>query len=131
IATNAGGLCCVKYGVTTDYVLGLDVVLADGTKITLGGKRVKDVAGLSLLKLFVGSEGTLGVVTRAVLRLLPAQPPAATLLARPPPPRDLPHRRRRGRRRHRARSHDAGLDGRAHGPGLGQRRRGLPAHGPG
>ena len=60
VATNAGGLCCVKYGVTTDYVLGLDVVLADGTLVTLGGKRIKDVAGLSLLKLFVGSEGTLG-----------------------------------------------------------------------
>ena len=47
VATNAGGLCCVKYGVTTDYVLGLDVVLADGTLVTLGGKRIKDVAGLS------------------------------------------------------------------------------------
>ena len=81
IATNAGGLCCVKYGVTTDYVLGLDVVLADGTLVTLGGKRVKDVAGLSLLKLFVGSEGTLGVVTRAVLRLVPARPPRSTLVA--------------------------------------------------
>jgi len=81
IATNAGGLCCVKYGVTTDYVLGLDVVLADGTLITLGGKRIKDVAGLSLLKLFVGSEGTLGVVTRAVLRLVPAQGSRATLVA--------------------------------------------------
>jgi glycolate oxidase len=81
IATNAGGLCCVKYGVTTDYVLGLDVVLADGTLITLGGPRVKDVAGLSLLKLFVGSEGTLGIITRAVLRLIPAQPPRATLVA--------------------------------------------------
>ena len=81
IATNAGGLCCVKYGVTTDYVLGLDVVLADGTKITLGGKRIKDVAGLSLLKLFVGSEGTLGVVTRAILRLIPAQPARSTLVA--------------------------------------------------
>ena len=57
VATNAGGLCCVKYGVTTDYVLGLDVVLADGTLITLGGKRIKDVAGLSLLKLFVGLRG--------------------------------------------------------------------------
>ncbi len=81
IATNAGGLCCVKYGVTTDYVLGLDVVLADGTKITLGGKRIKDVAGLSLLKLFVGSEGTLGVITRAILRLIPAQPVRSTLVA--------------------------------------------------
>jgi glycolate oxidase len=81
IATNAGGLCCVKYGVTTDYVMGLDVVLADGEKITLGGKRIKDVAGLSLLKLFVGSEGTLGIITRAILRLVPAQPPRATLVA--------------------------------------------------
>lgn len=81
IATNAGGLCCVKYGVTTDYVLGLDVVLADGTLVRLGGQRIKDVAGLSLLKLFVGSEGTLGVVTRAILRLVPARPPAATLVA--------------------------------------------------
>jgi glycolate oxidase len=81
IATNAGGLCCVKYGVTTDYVLGLDVVLADGTFISLGGPRIKDVAGLSLLKLFVGSEGTLGIVTRAILRLIPRQEPAATLVA--------------------------------------------------
>jgi len=81
VATNAGGLCCVKYGVTTDYVLGLDVVLADGTLVTLGGKRIKDVAGLSLLKLFVGSEGTLGVVTRAILRLVPAQAARATLVA--------------------------------------------------
>ncbi|MEO7269519.1 MAG: FAD-linked oxidase C-terminal domain-containing protein [Knoellia sp.] len=81
VATNAGGLCCVKYGVTTDYVLGLDVVLADGRLITLGGKRIKDVAGLSLLKLFVGSEGTLGIVTRATLRLIPAQLAPSTLVA--------------------------------------------------
>ena len=81
IATNAGGLCCVKYGVTTDYVLGLDVVLADGTLITLGGKRIKDVAGLPLLKLFVGSEGTLGIVTRAILRLVPTQGVRSTLVA--------------------------------------------------
>jgi glycolate oxidase len=81
IATNAGGLCCVKYGVTTDYVLGLDVVLADGTLITLGGKRIKDVAGLSLLKLFVGSGGTLGIITRAILRLIPAQDSRSTLVA--------------------------------------------------
>jgi glycolate oxidase len=81
LATNAGGLCCVKYGVTTDYVLGLDVVLADGSLISLGGKRIKDVAGLPLLKLFVGSEGTLGIITRAILRLLPQQPPRATLVA--------------------------------------------------
>ncbi|HEX4726481.1 MAG TPA: FAD-binding oxidoreductase, partial [Jatrophihabitans sp.] len=81
IATNAGGLCCVKYGVTTDYVLGLDVVLADGTALRLGGPRLKDVAGLSLIKLFVGSEGTLAIVTRAVLRLVPAQAPVSTLVA--------------------------------------------------
>ena len=71
----------MKYGVTTDYVLGLDVVLADGTLVTLGGPRIKDVAGLPLAKLFVGSEGTLGVVTRAVLRLVPAQGKRSTLVA--------------------------------------------------
>ena len=81
VATNAGGLCCVKYGVTTDYVLGLDVVLADGTLVQLGGKRIKDVAGLPLLKLFVGSEGTLGIVTRAILRLVPSQGSRSTLVA--------------------------------------------------
>ncbi|WP_028660263.1 FAD-binding oxidoreductase [Nocardioides insulae] len=81
LATNAGGLCCVKYGVTTDYVLGIDVVLADGTQVSLGGKRIKDVAGLSLLKLFVGSEGTLGVITKAILRLVPAQTVGATVVS--------------------------------------------------
>ncbi|WP_138997582.1 FAD-binding oxidoreductase [Rhodococcus zopfii] len=80
-ATNAGGLCCVKYGVTTDYVLGLEVVLADGTVVRLGGPRLKDVAGLSLTKLFVGSEGTLGIITEVTLRLLPPQPPASTMVA--------------------------------------------------
>ncbi|RMI31702.1 FAD-binding oxidoreductase [Nocardia stercoris] len=80
-ATNAGGLCCVKYGVTTDYILGLEVVLADGTVVRLGGPRLKDSAGLSLTKLFVGSEGTLGVITELTLRLLPAQPPQATVVA--------------------------------------------------
>ena len=81
IATNAGGLCCVKYGVTTDYVLGLQVVLADGTAVRLGGPRLKDVAGLSLTKLFVGSEGTLGVITEVTLRLLPLQHPSSTVVA--------------------------------------------------
>lgn len=81
IATNAGGLCCVKYGVTTDYVLGLQVVLADGTAVRLGGPRLKDVAGLSLTKLFVGSEGTLGVITEVTLRLLPPQHSACTVVA--------------------------------------------------
>lgn len=81
IATNAGGICCVKYGVTTDYVLGLQVVLADGTAIRLGGARLKDVAGLSLTKLFVGSEGTLGIVTEVTLRLLPAQNTSSVVVA--------------------------------------------------
>src|SRR3982075_1136233 len=81
IATNAGGLCCVKYGVTTDYVLGLEVVLADGTVVRLGGPRLKDVAGLSLTKLFVGSEGALGVITEVTLRLVPAQQPLSTVVA--------------------------------------------------
>ena len=80
-ATNSGGLCCVKYGVTTDYVLGMQVVLADGTALRLGGPQIKDVAGLSLTKLFVGSEGTLGVITELTLRLLPAQAPASTVVA--------------------------------------------------
>ena len=81
IATNAGGLCCVKYGVTTDYVLALQVVLADGTAVRLGGPRLKDAAGLSLTRLFVGSEGTLGIITEATLRLLPPQPTQRTLMA--------------------------------------------------
>ena len=81
IATNAGGLCCVKYGVTPDYVLGMQVVLADGTVVRLGGPRLKDVAGLSLTKLFVGSEGTLGVITEVTLRLLPAQNVSSVVVA--------------------------------------------------
>ncbi|MCW2659705.1 MAG: FAD-linked oxidase [Mycobacterium sp.] len=81
IATNAGGLCCVKYGVTTDYVLGMQVVLANGTAVRLGGPRLKDVAGLSLTKLFVGSEGTLGVITEVTLRLLPAQNVSSVVVA--------------------------------------------------
>ena len=81
IATNAGGLCCVKYGVTADYVLGMKVVLADGRQVELGGPRLKDVAGLDLTQLFVGSEGTLGVITEVTLRLVPAQRPPTTLVA--------------------------------------------------
>lgn len=79
-ATNAGGLCCVKYGVTTDYVLGLEVVLADGRAVRLGGKQLKDSAGLPLTKLFVGSEGLLGIITEVTLRLLPPQAPACTVV---------------------------------------------------
>ena len=81
IGTNAGGLCCVKYGVTRDAVLGLEVVLADGRVIRTGGKNVKDVAGYSLTHLFVGSQGTLGIVTEAILRLRPAPPQKQTMLA--------------------------------------------------
>lgn len=81
VATNAGGLCCVKYGVTGDYVLGIQVVLADGTAVRLGGPRLKDVAGLSLTKLFVGSEGTLGIITEVTLRLLPTQNTSSIVVA--------------------------------------------------
>jgi glycolate oxidase len=81
VATNAGGLCCVKYGVTADYVIGLHVVLADGRLLELGGPRLKDSAGLPLTKLFVGSEGILGVITEVTLRLMPAQVAPATAVA--------------------------------------------------
>jgi glycolate oxidase len=81
IGTNAGGLCCVKYGVTRDSVLGLEVVIADGTVIRTGGRNIKDVAGYALTHLFIGSQGTLGLVTEATLRLRPAPPAKATLLA--------------------------------------------------
>jgi glycolate oxidase len=81
IAENAGGLRCVKYGVTTDYVLGLEVVLADGTVIRTGGRVVKDVMGYDLTRLFVGSEGTLGIVTEATLRLRPAPAARSTFMA--------------------------------------------------
>ena len=71
ISTNAGGMRAVKYGVTRDYVRGLEVVTADGRVITAGTKNVKDASGLSLKHLFVGSEGTLGVITKCILRLVP------------------------------------------------------------
>ncbi len=81
LAENSGGLRCVKYGVTRDWVLGLEVVLADGSVIRTGGKNKKDVAGYDLTGWFVGSEGTLGLITEATLRLLPLPPPKLTLLA--------------------------------------------------
>ncbi|MFN8190712.1 MAG: FAD-binding oxidoreductase [Nocardioidaceae bacterium] len=81
VATNAGGLCCVKYGVTTDYVLGLDVAFADGTLVRLAAPGSRTWPASSLTKLFVGSEGTLGIVTRVLLRLIPAQGARSTLVA--------------------------------------------------
>ncbi|HET7173159.1 MAG TPA: FAD-linked oxidase C-terminal domain-containing protein [Nocardioidaceae bacterium] len=81
ISTNSGGLCCVKYGVTTDYVLGLEVVLADGQVLRTGRRTVKGVAGYDLTKLFVGSEGTLGVVTEITLLLRPATHEPRTVAA--------------------------------------------------
>ena len=71
ISTNAGGMRAVKYGVTRDYVRGLEIVLADGQVMTVGSKNVKDASGLPLKQLFIGAEGTLGVITKCVLRLVP------------------------------------------------------------
>jgi glycolate oxidase len=81
LATNAGGLCCVKYGVTTDSVLGLEVVLADGEILKTGRRTVKGVAGYDLARLFVGSEGTLGVITQATVQLKPLPQAPATFVA--------------------------------------------------
>nr|WP_225096213.1 FAD-linked oxidase C-terminal domain-containing protein [Streptomyces sp. CoH27] len=80
IGTGSGGLCCVKYGVTAEYVLGLDVVLADGRLMSTGRRTAKGVAGYDLTRLFVGSEGSLGIVVRAVLALKP-KPPQQLVLA--------------------------------------------------
>src|SRR5512137_1325167 len=79
IATNAGGPRCLKYGVTRDYVLGLEVVLASGSVVRLGGRTHKNKTGFELHRLFVGSEGLLGVVTEATLKLLPLPPYRACL----------------------------------------------------
>jgi glycolate oxidase len=79
IATNAGGPRCLKYGVTRDYVLGLEVVLADGTIVRLGSCTHKNKTGFDLHRLFVGSEGLLGIVTEATLKLIPLPPFRANL----------------------------------------------------
>jgi len=82
LATNAGGMRCVKYGVTRTSTLGLEVVLADGRVLHTGGRSIKNVAGLDLTQRFVGSEGTLGIITAATLRLQPAPTtPPATFVA--------------------------------------------------
>lgn len=80
ISTNAGGMRAVKYGVTRDYVRGLEVVMADGTVLTVGGKNVKDASGLSLKNLFIGSEGTLCVITKCILKLIPKPEYSVTAL---------------------------------------------------
>ncbi|GLY48778.1 FAD-linked oxidase C-terminal domain-containing protein [Lentzea sp. NBRC 102530] len=84
VATNAGGLCCLKYGVTRDYVLGLEAVLGGpvpyGTAVRLGRRTTKGVAGYDLTSLLVGSEGTLGVITEVTVRLRPAPRPPATVV---------------------------------------------------
>jgi glycolate oxidase len=81
LGTNAGGLCCVKYGQTRESVLGLELVMADGTVLRTGGRTIKDVAGYSLTHLVIGSQGTLAIITEATLRLRPTPPPRSTLLA--------------------------------------------------
>ena len=81
IACNAGGPRCLKYGVTGDYVLGLTAVLADGSILHTGGKPIKDVVGYDLTALLTGSEGTLGIITEALLRLIPKPTAVRTALA--------------------------------------------------
>jgi glycolate oxidase len=81
VANNSGGLRGLKYGVTRDYVMGMEVVLPNGEIVWLGGKCVKDVAGYSLKDLFVGSEGTLGIMTKVLLKLVPKPASKRTLLA--------------------------------------------------
>ncbi len=81
IATNAGGPRCLKYGVTRNYILGLQVALMDGTLVRLGGCTHKNKAGFDLVSLFVGSEGLLGIITESILKLLPLPPAQAVISA--------------------------------------------------
>ncbi len=81
VSENAGGLRGLKYGVSKHYVMGLEVVLADGTILNTGGKNVKDVAGYDLTKLFTGSEGTLGVITKIIVKLVPAPEARKAMMA--------------------------------------------------
>lgn len=87
VATNAGGLCCVRYGVTRDYVMGLEVVLANGDVIRTGRTTIKSTVGLDLTGVFVGSEGLLGVITEVTVKLIPLPAPPCTAVAYFP---DLP-----------------------------------------
>src|SRR2546429_3035036 len=81
VATNAGGPCCLKYGVTRNYIAGLEVVLANGDVLRTGGRVHKNKTGFDLIGLFVGSEGMLGIVTEITVKLLPLPPARATLSA--------------------------------------------------
>lgn len=81
VAENSGGLRGLKYGVTRDYVMGLEVVLASGEAVSFGNKCVKDVEGYSMKDIFIGSEGTLGIITQVLLRLVPKPAAKKTLLA--------------------------------------------------
>ena len=100
IACNAGGPRCLKYGVTGDYVLGLTVVLADGRILHTGGKLIKDVVGYDLNALFTGSEGTLGVITEALLapgcqaEICPHRPGRIPRSWMMPPARSMPSSQR-------------------------------------
>ena len=125
VATNAGGLCCVKYGVTTDYVLGLDVVLADGT--LRHPRRQADQGRRRACRCSSSSSAARAPSASSPGRSCGSSRPGAPLDAR----RHLPHGRRGRRRRRRARPHPAGLDDGADGPRLDQRGRGLPPDGPG
>ena len=81
VAEGAGGVRCIKYGVTRDYVLGLEVALADGSLIRTGGRALKNVTGYDFTRLLVGSEGTLGIITQITLRLVPRPEAVRTLVA--------------------------------------------------
>ncbi len=81
VATNAGGPRCLRYGLTRNYVLGIEVIFSDGKKEFFGGKLEKNATGYSLMNLIIGSEGTLGVITRILLRVIPLPPYSATLLS--------------------------------------------------
>jgi glycolate oxidase len=88
IATNAGGPRCLKYGVTKNYVLGLEVVLPNGDIVHMGGRTLKNKTGFNMVGLFIGSEGMLGVITEATLRLIPHPPARAAMVATFPTARE-------------------------------------------